>query len=255
MIDKFKKLIMKFLQNIFQILKQFCNKKIEFIREKIHSYLDKHIFSKIRILRQNRLIKLLTICLIILVIGGGLYLYTPKISNHFKADNNSLSFVEYNTNKSTKETTSSNTTNTVQESTTNASQVSQVNYQNDSSYAWPTQSNYYITNYFRSSHDGIDIAGCGYKSNIYSITSGEVVTASYTPVNGNYIVVKHDDGRYSMYAHLAVMYAYVGQRVEKGTVIAGMGATGNATGVHLHFSIWTGYPYYGGQALNPLSYY
>ena len=68
-------------------------------------------------------------------------------------------------------------------------------------------------------------------------------------------MVRHDDGKYSMYAHLASIYVSPGQRVEKGTVIGGMGATGYATGVHLHFSIWTGYPYYGGQALNPYNFY
>ena len=38
----------------------------------------------------------------------------------------------------------------------------------------------------------------------------------------------------------------------KGQVIGGMGQTGNATGVHLHFSLWTGYPYRSGQAINPM---
>ncbi len=58
-----------------------------------------------------------------------------------------------------------------------------------------------------------------------------------------------------MYAHLANKYVWAGQRVEKGQVIGGMGATGFATGTHLHFSTWYGYPYYGGTAFNPYSIY
>ena len=60
-----------------------------------------------------------------------------------------------------------------------------------------------------------------------------------------------------MYAHLCTGCRYVseGQTVYKGQVIGGMGRTGAATGVHLHFSIWTGYPYRGGRALNAMQFY
>ena len=58
-----------------------------------------------------------------------------------------------------------------------------------------------------------------------------------------------------MYAHLASRYVMPGQRVQKGTVIGGMGSTGRATGTHLHFSTWYGYPYYGGRAFNPYNLY
>lgn len=107
-------------------------------------------------------------------------------------------------------------------------------------------------------HDGTDIAGCGYGSNIFAAESGEVVQSSYKYDNGQYITIRHDNGYYTMYAHLCTgcRYVNVGDRVQKGQVIGGMGQTGFATGVHLHYAIWTGFPYVGGsQALNAMSFY
>ena len=106
-------------------------------------------------------------------------------------------------------------------------------------------------------HDGTDIAGCGYGSNIFAAESGEVVTVSYKYDNGQYITIRHDNGYYSMYAHLCSGCTYVkqGDRVQRGQPIGGMGQTGFATGVHLHFSIWTGPPYAGGTALNAMAFY
>lgn len=106
-------------------------------------------------------------------------------------------------------------------------------------------------------HDGTDIAGCGYGSNIFAAQSGTVVVSSYKYDNGQYITIDHHNGYYSMYAHLCTGCRYVkaGDHVEKGQVIGGMGRTGAATGVHLHFSIWRGYPYRGGTALNAMSFY
>ena len=69
-------------------------------------------------------------------------------------------------------------------------------------YRWPTDDGYYISTYYSRNHDGIDIAGIEYNSNIYSIYDGEVVTSSYSSTNGNYIVIKDTKGVYSMYAHL-----------------------------------------------------
>ena len=106
-------------------------------------------------------------------------------------------------------------------------------------------------------HDGTDIAGCGYGSNIFAAQSGTVVQSSVKSDNGQFITIDHHNGYYSMYAHLCVgcRYVSVGQYVEKGQVIGGMGRTGAATGVHLHFAIWQGYPYRGGRALNAMSFY
>ncbi len=106
-------------------------------------------------------------------------------------------------------------------------------------------------------HDGTDIAGCGYGSNIFAAESGTVVTVSYKYDNGQYITIKHDNGYYTMYAHLCSGCTYVkqGDRVQRGQPIGGMGQTGFASGVHLHFAIWTGPPYGGGRALNAMSFY
>ena len=122
-------------------------------------------------------------------------------------------------------------------------------------YIWPTDGNYYISTYYSSYHDGIDIAGINYGANIYSIYDGEVVTSSYSSTNGNYIVIKDTKGVYSMYAHLSRRNVNQGNTVSKGQIIAQAGSTGNSTGVHLHFSTWHGYPYNGGTSFNPYDLY
>ena len=114
-------------------------------------------------------------------------------------------------------------------------------------------------------HDGTDIAGCGYGSNIFAAQSGTVEvsmkkTGGYSGGygdNGEYIVINHHNGWYSLYAHLCpgCRYVQAGDYVEKGQVIGGMGMTGAATGVHLHFAIWNGFPYRGGTPYNAMAFY
>lgn len=106
-------------------------------------------------------------------------------------------------------------------------------------------------------HDGTDIAGCGYGSNIFAALDGTVVQSGYKYDNGEFITIDHHNGYYSMYAHMVSgsRRVQVGDYVVKGQVIGSMGRTGAATGVHLHFSIWNGFPYRGGRALNAMSFY
>ena len=116
-----------------------------------------------------------------------------------------------------------------------------------------------------SLHDGTDIAGCGYGSNIFAAQAGTVVvsekkTGWYSGGygdNGEYIVIDHHNGYYSLYAHMCpgCRSVQVGDYVDKGQPIGGMGMTGAATGVHLHFAIWYGYPYHGGEPLNAMQFY
>lgn len=114
-------------------------------------------------------------------------------------------------------------------------------------------------------HDGSDIAGCGYGSNIFAAQAGTVVESKKKPGyyaggygdNGEYIIIDHHNGYYTLYAHLCPGCRYVkaGDNVSKGQVIGGMGKTGAASGVHLHFGMWRGYPYRGGRALNAMGFY
>ncbi len=114
-------------------------------------------------------------------------------------------------------------------------------------------------------HDGIDIAGCGYGSNIFAAQSGTVVVSAKKPGyypggygdNGEYIIIDHHNGYYTIYAHMCPGCRVVsaGDEVQKGQVIGAMGMTGAASGPHLHFGIWYGYPYYGGRAYNAMNFY
>lgn len=104
-------------------------------------------------------------------------------------------------------------------------------------------------------HDGTDIAGCGRGSNIFAAQDGIVVKVASKYDNGKYIIIQHYNGYYSLYAHLDGFSVTEGTTVSKGQVIGVMGDTGFATGVHLHFAIWYGYPYYGGRVYNAMSFY
>ena len=104
-------------------------------------------------------------------------------------------------------------------------------------------------------HDGTDISGCGRGSNIFAAQSGTVVKVASKYDNGRYIIINHNNGYYTLYAHLQGQIVKEGQTVSKGQVIGTMGDTGFATGVHLHCAIWYGYPYYGGRVLNAMSMY
>lgn len=101
--------------------------------------------------------------------------------------------------------------------------------------------------YKGAQHGGIDIVNKGYTlGNIVAHTEGQVVEArnncnSFEPNGsyGNYVKIKHDNGYYTLYAHMAYGTVKVskGQRVSKGQLLGYMGATGTAYGGHLHFEV------------------
>ena len=124
---------------------------------------------------------------------------------------------------------------------------------------WPTNKPYIITSTYGwrwgKLHEGLDISGTGYGSPIYAANNGTIEKAGYTSTNGNYIYINHNNGYYSIYAHLASINVTVGQAVSMGDKIGTMGQSGYAFGTHLHFGIYKGYPFVDGYSVNPLSFY
>ena len=97
-------------------------------------------------------------------------------------------------------------------------------------------------------HAGIDIGGPT-GTNIVAAEGGRVSYAGYMRGYGNVIILSHDGGYSTVYGHNSVNLVKKGQYVKKGSTIAKLGSTGNATGPHLHFEIRSG-----GKPVNPLSY-
>ena len=85
-------------------------------------------------------------------------------------------------------------------------------------------------------HKGIDFAAA-YGTDIYAAYDGEVAAASYSGAMGNYIMIDHGDGLYTVYEHCSALYVQKGDRVVMGQTIAAVGSTGISTGNHLHFGV------------------
>ncbi len=85
-------------------------------------------------------------------------------------------------------------------------------------------------------HNGVDLAAPG-GSPILAAYNGRVVAATYSSTMGNYIMIDHGDGLYTIYMHASALYVSKGQEVSKGQKIAAVGSTGRSTGNHLHFSV------------------
>lgn len=88
-------------------------------------------------------------------------------------------------------------------------------------------------------YNGIDIAAPS-GTPILAAASGEVIISRSGGWNGgygNYVVIRHSNGTQTLYSHNSKNNVSVGDSVEQGDVIGFMGATGKATGVHLHFEI------------------
>ncbi len=98
-------------------------------------------------------------------------------------------------------------------------------------------------------HSGIDLAA-EYGTDIVASKAGVVETAELAEDKGNYLVIKHDNGVKTLYAHCSELIAKVGDEVEQGEVIAKVGSTGNATGNHVHFEVILE----DGTTTDPLSY-
>ncbi|UTW46700.1 peptidoglycan DD-metalloendopeptidase family protein [bacterium SCSIO 12696] len=83
-------------------------------------------------------------------------------------------------------------------------------------------------------HRGIDYAAPT-GTPIYASGDGKVVKAGYTRANGNYVVIQHGQSYSTKYLHLHKRKVKRGQSVRQGQTIGTVGATGLATGPHLHY--------------------
>jgi murein DD-endopeptidase MepM/ murein hydrolase activator NlpD len=105
-----------------------------------------------------------------------------------------------------------------------------------------------VTQGFHAGHTGVDI-WTPYGMQVRSVSKGTVTFADWYYGYGKYVCVTKDSGFKSCYAHLSSILTRVGAKVTPGQTIGLVGATGDATGPHLHFEI-----YRFGRAVDPLPY-
>lgn len=130
------------------------------------------------------------------------------------------------------------------------------------SWGWPTDSGWRLSSGYvwrtnpvtgkRELHGGLDISGTGYGSRIYATNNGRVKEAGYHYSYGNHVIIDHNNGYLTLYAHMSRINVKEGQVVARGDVIGYVGMTGIATGPHVHYEIWKGCDY---CRINPMSMY
>lgn len=97
-------------------------------------------------------------------------------------------------------------------------------------------------------HAGVDIH-CPMGTPIRTAADGRVTQAGWMPGYGILVVVNHDNGLETLYAHLSKLSYMVGQEVRRGDVIGYSGSTGHSTGPHLHYEVRVN-----GAPVNPYRY-
>ena len=94
-------------------------------------------------------------------------------------------------------------------------------------------------------HNGVDFKG-PYNSDIYAAAGGEVTFAGWKGGYGRTVEITHPGGIMTRYAHLARISVKVGEGVDAGATLGGLGSSGRSTGPHLHFEVRIN-----GRAVNP----
>jgi murein DD-endopeptidase MepM/ murein hydrolase activator NlpD len=99
-------------------------------------------------------------------------------------------------------------------------------------------------------HNGIDIkAATGDK--IIAPANGVVKSQYFNDAGGNQMLIEHDNGYTTGYAHLSKYLVKQGDRVKKGQAVAEVGNTGNSTGSHLHLTLKDS----SGTIINPINHF
>ncbi|MSQ01934.1 MAG: peptidase M23 [Myxococcales bacterium] len=97
-------------------------------------------------------------------------------------------------------------------------------------------------------HHGLDLAA-PQGTPVLAAAGGTVRYSGRRGGYGNVVIVEHDDGTETRYAHCRDLSVKVGERVASGQAIATVGSTGRSTGAHLHFEVRRG-----GEAIDPASW-
>lgn len=141
-------------------------------------------------------------------------------------------------------------------------------YVEKTSFTWPCPGFYHISYGFGprwgTMHQGIDIYSSDIQgANVIASDSGTVILKSFTCTHnygksescgcgggyGNYVIIDHGDGFWTLYGHMQDIYVEEGDYLEKGQVLGAVGSTGFSTGFHLHFEVrYENVPY------DPLNY-
>lgn len=136
-------------------------------------------------------------------------------------------------------------------------------------FLWPVPNYTNVYQSYSSKHQGIDISQGGIAGKpVVATKSGVVVAAKdtcncgdpNTPCNcngrqGNYVIIKHNDGGLSRYLHLQYgsVSVQVGQSVNRGVQIGLVGSSGESYGYHLHFDLATGSAWNLNNRYNPMN--
>ncbi len=117
---------------------------------------------------------------------------------------------------------------------------------NGGAFMWPCPSSTRVTSDYgtrlsptagaSSNHKGLDI-GAAFGSAIVAAADGTVAYAGYNSGMGNYVMLSHGDGLYTVYGHCSALLVSTGDTVGAGQTIAQVGSTGISTGNHLHFGV------------------
>ena len=106
-------------------------------------------------------------------------------------------------------------------------------FADDSMFIWPVPSSKKVSSHFGMRkgrhHDGVDIPAVT-GSHIVASASGKVIISGKMRGYGNVVVIKHDDGFHTVYAHNSKNFVNKGQKVSQGEVIGKVGSTGRSTG-------------------------
>lgn len=116
------------------------------------------------------------------------------------------------------------------------------------SYTITSKYGYRTLNGRREFHTGVDFAAA-YGTKIRAADGGTVTYAGWKGNYGKLVIITHDDGSQTYYAHCSSLLVSRGDKVYQGQTIAKMGSTGRSTGNHCHFEIRIN-----GKTVNPLKY-